>query len=450
MEPARYLESVRREDVPHRCSLVLTRYEEGDGDVVAQFLTAGVERVIVSPAVHRLLTADTASVPEERLVAVAGNMAIGGGRERAEFIPLDGIVANGGAAVYLAGKKVLFAGPFVSHGPPLLLRGTRTGSWVEALRRLGRLPVEHVVPGYGSWGHAEVLQRHLRFLVELRSRVGHLVAQGRPVEHLGEISLPADALAWPPYDQPRTADLEQVYAELRAPNAPFDGIPPDRDAVPPNALVLVGDGPHEPGCIEDGLRPVFAATGVIPHFTVDVEALNAENLSRVLLLVIFRDGLQRPQTGPNAEYTWMTPEQEAAVVTFVENGGGFLNLHNAMGRYPEDGPYLQLVGGRYAGHGPLERFHVEVVDPHHPVTRGVTGFTVADEQHTPPYDEDRCHLLLRNRSLDGKVVSAAGWTREPGKGRLCYLANGHTREALRHPMFQRLMSNAVDWLLQRE
>ena len=58
----------------------------------------------------------------------------------------------------------------------------------------------------------------------------------------------------------------------------------------------------------------------------------------------------------------MTPEQERAVVAFVDAGGGFLNLHNSMGLYPDDGPYLKLVGGRYIGHGHSERFRVEVVD----------------------------------------------------------------------------------------
>ena len=193
----------------------------------------------------------------------------------------------------------------------------------------------------------------------------------------------------------------------------------------PHALVLIGDQPHEPGHIEEGLRPVFEATGVVPHFTVDVNALSAENLAKVRLLVILRDGLMRPQRGDRRHFIWMTPEQERAVVAFVEGGGGFLNLHNAMGLYPANGPYLDLVGGRYIGHGPLERFGVEVVDAAHPVTRGVDSFFVADEQHTPPYDEERVHLLLRNRSDDGKAA-AAGWVREPGRGRLCHLANGHT------------------------
>jgi type 1 glutamine amidotransferase len=88
-----------------------------------------------------------------------------------------------------------------------------------------------------------------------------------------------------------------------------------------------------------------------------------------------------------------------------------------------------------------------VIDPAHPVTRGIEPFFVADEQHTPVYDEKRVHLLLRNRSDDDKV-GAAGWVREPGRGRLCHLASGHTLEALLHPMYQKLLRNAVRWCIQ--
>jgi type 1 glutamine amidotransferase len=72
--------------------------------------------------------------------------------------------------------------------------------------------------------------------------------------------------------------------------------------------------------------------------------------------VILRDGLQRPERDDRTHFIWMTPEQQHAVAAFVERGGGFLNLHNAMGLYPPRGQYLELVGGRYIGHGPLERF----------------------------------------------------------------------------------------------
>lgn len=77
---------------------------------------------------------------------------------------------------------------------------------------------------------------------------------------------------------------------------------------------------------------------------------------------------------------------------FLEAAGAFLNLHNSMGLNPPNGPSLKLVGGRYIGYRLPERFRVEVVDPHHPITQGIQDFTVADEQRTP-FDKDRVHVL---------------------------------------------------------
>jgi type 1 glutamine amidotransferase len=108
---------------------------------------------------------------------------------------------------------------------------------------------------------------------------------------------------------------------------------------------------------------------------------------------------------------------------------------------------LKLVGGIYRGHGPLEKFRVRVLDRSHPVTRGVHDYEVADEQHTPTPDSGKVHLLLESRSDEG-VIGTAGWAYQAGKGRVCYLANGHTREALRHPEFQKLVRNGVQWCLR--
>jgi type 1 glutamine amidotransferase len=344
---------------------------------------------------------------------------------------------------------VLFAGPLVVNGPRANLTVANTEKWVAALEQLKALGASHVVPGFGSWAAPDALARQHAFLVELRRQVGYVVSQGRPKEHLAaEVKIGGNLVVWNPYDLPTPEDIEHVYREMTVPLAPFGGVEP-REQDGPHALVLYADLPHEPGYITECLPRVFEAAGVTAHFTVDVRALSAENLAKVDLLVMLRDGVQRPQTGPDSQYAWMTQAQQDAIVRFVETGGAFLNLHNAMGLYPPSGGYLELVGGRYIGHGPLERFRVEVVDKDHPVTRGVSGFSVADEQHTPPYDKDKVHLLLQNRSDDG-TVAAAGWVYEPGKGRLCHLANGHTREALSHPMYRRLLENAVRWCLRRE
>jgi type 1 glutamine amidotransferase len=353
-------------------------------------------------------------------------------------IPDSVPVKRYGGALHLTGPNVLFAGPEVVNGPHAKLAGRDISAWLAILTQLEKLHPAVVVPGFGSWGGPEIIARQRRFLAELRHQVAYGISMGRPVEAIErEVLLPATYYSWMPYDNPRPEDIRHVYSELTRPPGPA------------TALVLIGDRYHEPEHIEDGLRPVFEATGVTAQFTVDVRALSAANLAKVQLLVILRDGMLWPD-GPSKPYQiWMTPEQEKAVVAFVERGGAFLNLHNSMGLYPKDGPYLNLVGGRYIGHGPLERFQVEVVDRGHPITKGVEDYFAADEQHTPPYDEGRVRLLLRNRSDDGKTA-AAGWAYEPGRGRLCHLASGHTRESLEHPMFQRLLRNAVQWCLRRE
>ena len=428
-------------------TLALTNTQEGDGAIIRSLVDNGITRVLASPETRARLLADGGAVIESKLFGLGNRTPIGDAGVSVDFLPLDHIAGQAGAAVWVPGKSALFAGPLVIHGPRARLTDSDTADWIGALRRLEELAPTRVVPGFGSWGGRERLDRQRRFLTELRRQVGYQICQGRPREALrDQVHLPADCITWTPYGNPTGEDIEHVYREMTVPGAPFHGRLPASDSRP-HALVLIGDEPHEPGHIEEGLRPVFDAAGVVPHFTVDVRALSAKNLARVRLLVILRDGLMRSNRDDHKHVQWMTPEQERAVVAFVEGGGGFLNLHNALAEYPADGPYLRMLGGRYVGHGPLERFGVEVVDAGHPVTRGVTSFFVADEQHTPPCDERRVHMLVRNRSDDGKTA-AAGWVREAGRGRLCHLANGHTLEALLHPMYQKLMGNAVLWCLR--
>ncbi len=431
-------------------TLALTHVETGDVPIVKSLFREGIVRVLTSPGIRAQLLAAPGGLDPASLRALEDRAAIGTATCPVDFLSLDHVAGQAGAAVHLTDQDVLFAGPLVINGPHAPLSGSDTALWVSSLRRLEALAPARVVPGFGSWGGPELLVRQRRFLTELRRQVGYHVAQGRSLADIrDQVRLSTACLVWMPYDTPVAVDLDHIYRELTVPVAPFHGRAPTASDRRPHALVLIGDQPHEPGHIEEGLQPVFEATGVVPHFTVDVQSLSAENLAKVQLLVILRDGLQRPERDPRANFTWMTPEQQRAVVAFVARGGGFVNVHNSLALYPEDGPYLNLVGGRYMSHGPLERFRVEVVDPDHPVTRGVSGFFVADEQHTPTYDEQRVHLLLRSRSDDGKAA-AAGWVREPGRGRLCYLANGHTREALLHPMYQKLMRNAIRWCLHEE
>jgi len=363
----------------------------------------------------------------------------GGGE--VEIHPLGPGVGGGSVAVLIKPAGVLFTGAACVHGPRVVLPGSNTGLWLQALRKLRGLGAKVVVPGRGTSGGPEVVERHERFLVELRRQVGHCVAQGWPLEPVRKrVRIEPEWLVWMPYDHPTMEDIDHVYSELTVPKAPFALDPFRADERAARVLVVIGDSPHEPGHLE--------AAGVAARLAVDPRSISEETLRSVELLVLLRDGYWWPDGPEKPPRQWMTLEQERAIAAFVERGGGFLALHNATGLYPEKGPYLELLGGTYEGHGPLERFRVRVVDRAHSVTRGVEDYEVADEQHTPRPDLSKVHVILESRSAEG-VQAAAGWVRQAGRGRVCYLANGHTRDALNEPMFQKLIRNGIAWCLER-
>ena len=220
-------------------------------------------------------------------------------------------------------------------------------------------------------------------------------------------------------------------------------------ATRPRALALIGDRYHSPVYIRDSLTPALVRENIPVTFIEEVTALNAEALKSYQLLIILRDGMNWPNGYDKPHVQWMTDAQQKAIWDFVQEGGGFLALHNAQGIYPPGGLYYKLFGGDYGGHPPPYVFTIRVENKNHPITAGVEDFEIFDEQHTVKYYLDREHLLLRSLAKDN-LAAEAGWWREVGKGRFCYLAPGHTTEALTHPMMQRLIRNSVRWLLRTD
>ena len=159
---------------------------------------------MTSPAIRSKLLAAPGALDPGMVQSSRERTSIGDGSTAVEFLPMDDAAGTRGwGRCSLAGQRVLFAGPLVVHGPRARLPGTRTGRWADALRRLEKLDLAHVVPGIGTWGGPELLARQRRFLTELRRQVGYQIAQGRPHAGLTErICLPADCLVWTPYGNP--------------------------------------------------------------------------------------------------------------------------------------------------------------------------------------------------------------------------------------------------------
>ena len=174
----------------------------------------------------------------------------------------------------------------------------------------------------------------------------------------------------------------------------------------PRALALIGDRYHSPVYIRDNLIKAFVRENIPVTFIENVSALNRESLQQHQLLIILRDGMNWPDGYDKPHVKWMTDEQQQAIWDFVNQGGGFLALHNSQGLYPPGGLYYQLFGGDYGGHPKPYVFTVRVENKDHPITAGVEDFEVFDEQHTVKYYLDHEHLLLRSIARDNLAAPA--------------------------------------------
>jgi hypothetical protein len=261
---AQYVSEVERLTGCKPLRLILTHADADDLAIIKELVAAGVRQIVASPATRGQILYRLAADPELPFRVCETAAEIGTPDMPLRFFPADDAAASC-AAVELPSESVLFAGPLVVNGPRSRLTGTDTARWVDLLHQFESQGYKHVVPGFGSWTRRDSISRQRRFLEELRSQVAYAVALGKAPEALEKhVRISPDFQVWMPYDNPVPEDLLYVYRELTVPNSPFAGHEPRSDDLQPHALVLIGDGPHEPQHLEGGLAPAFAAAGVVP------------------------------------------------------------------------------------------------------------------------------------------------------------------------------------------
>lgn len=149
--------------------------------------------------------------------------------------------------------------------------------------------------------------------------------------------------------------------------------------------------------------------------------------------------------------------QRKSFLESMERGAGFVVLHHAIANYPDWPEYAGLIGGKYfleamewqgAKHEKSEYTHdiempVHVEDAAHPITKGLSDFTIHDEVYRKWLFYPDSHLLLSSgHPLSDKAI---GWTRVHGAAKLCFLQLGHGPEAHANPNFRTLVERAILW-----
>lgn len=135
-----------------------------------------------------------------------------------------------------------------------------------------------------------------------------------------------------------------------------------------------------------------------------------------------------------------SPPQVEALTKFVRGGGGLVGVHSATATNKTDDAYAKLLGSRFIDHAPVFDFEVTVSDPDHPIAHRIENFQIRDELYlSQPFDAFRTFLT---GWWNGKP-QPLGCTRDEGKGRVAYLANGHDIVAMSSETFRQLLVRAV-------
>jgi type 1 glutamine amidotransferase len=209
-----------------------------------------------------------------------------------------------------------------------------------------------------------------------------------------------------------------------------------------DALIVWGgwDG-HQPHVFAELCAELLRAEGLEPEIASSLDALaDRERLARLSLIVPI--------------WTMGTIEEAPlrSLLAAVEGGVGLAGFHGGMAdSFREAADYQFMVGGQFVAHPDgIKDYDVHIVDPEHPLTRGLEDFTVHSEQYYMHVDPSN-HVLATTTFapqtapwVTGTVMPVA-WTRRWGDGRVFYSSIGHAPEELDVPQARELLRRGLVW-----
>ncbi len=148
------------------------------------------------------------------------------------------------------------------------------------------------------------------------------------------------------------------------------------------------------------------------------------------------------------------PVVRKSIFDFAAAGKGIILSHAALWYNWKDWPEynLQMAGGGSKGHDRYGNFEFTVVNPNHPVTKGVEQkFTLKDERYYYIPDAAGPGIeVLASSSVAGsdKIYPSVFIVKNP-KARIAAIALGHDAESHNISNYQTLLRNAVKWVARR-
>ncbi|MHC4738118.1 MAG: ThuA domain-containing protein [Planctomycetota bacterium] len=153
----------------------------------------------------------------------------------------------------------------------------------------------------------------------------------------------------------------------------------------------------------------------------------------------------------------ISPRRRANFVKLLENEVGLVVLHHSILAFQGWGEYKKIAGGRLYLEDTVEdgvegrklefkhnvNFTIHIEDKEHPITRGLSDFTVYDETYKHGVIEPGNRVLLTtNEPTSDRII---GWVSGYDKGKVCFIESGHGTAIYSDANFRRLTAQAIRW-----
>ena len=155
-------------------------------------------------------------------------------------------------------------------------------------------------------------------------------------------------------------------------------------------------------------------------------------------------------------------EHRKTFEAILKRGVGLTVMHHAIAGFPEWLEFEKIIGATYVleeetrgnKHYPRPKWKegvdmkIKVEDLEHPITRGITDFTINDEAYKNWVYHDGNHLLLSTENeLSNRQIA---WTRSSFGARIFYIQLGHGKDAYENENYRKLLQQGIAWTAKKQ
>jgi type 1 glutamine amidotransferase len=210
--------------------------------------------------------------------------------------------------------------------------------------------------------------------------------------------------------------------------------------------ILVVTGGHE---FESSFYKIFDSFINVHYDTISQPKFNqmiTSGMSHQYSALVFYDMWQE-----------ISEKQKQAYLKLLDRGQGMVFLHHSLVSYQHWDGFIKILGGKYIetefyndpnlkGSTYTEdiTLEIKVVSKDHPVTKGISDFSIYDEGYQYVEMLPTIKPLLTTNHPD--CTPTVAWAHKYRKSRIVYILLGHGPEAHENENYRKLVRNAINWV----